>query len=264
VTAAALDRHMKHQRLLPETRTQYSRIAARVEGEDPVAWLNRHIHARTPIGTVLPMRAAVKHMLLSEGYTAEDVNSMLPKARGRPSGTRDSLSPEQLACYYAAASEVPDPVRTILLLLPRTGLRISEACGLHRRDLVKRHGGFGLLFRGKRDKERFVPLNRPARKVLKDYLQQSRAPEWLFPGQAGGPIGPPAVRKVCRRLRALHPELGDLTPHTLRHTFATTALRRGMDLRTLQALLGHESLDTTSRYLHPDAGMLTRAMNALE
>jgi site-specific recombinase XerD len=261
---AALDRHMKHQRLLPNTRDQYARIAARVDGEDPIAWLNRHVHARTPIGTVLPLRAAVKHMLLAEGYSVHDVDALLPRAKGRPSGVRDALSPEQVAIYYAAVRSVPDPVRTILLLLPRTGLRISEACGMHRSDVVQKQGSWGFLFRGKRDRERFVPLNRPARSALKAYLGESRPCGWLFPGRGGGPIGQAAVQKVCRRLRSLHPELGDMTPHTLRHTFATHALRQGLDLRTLQALLGHKSIDTTSRYLHPDTRMLTQAVEALE
>ena len=261
---AALAKHMDRHRLLPETQRQYQRIAARVDGEHPVAWLNRRINARTPVGTVLPLRAAVKHILLSEGYTLDDIEAMLPKAKGRPSKERNAFSIKQLALYYAAADEVHDPVRTILLLLPRTGLRISEACGLRRNHIVQKQGHWGVQFRGKRDKQRFVPLSRPARSALKTYLENHKPRDWVFPGRSSGPIGPAAVRKVCRQLRVRHPELGKFTPHTLRHTFATHALRSGMDLRTLQALLGHESIDTTSRYLHPDAEMLSTAIEAME
>jgi len=261
---AALAQHLDRQRLLPNTQRQYQRIAARMEGEHPATWLNRKVNARTPIGTVLPLRAAVKHILLSEGYTLADIEKMLPKARGRPAKERNALSVKQMALFFAAADDLHEPVRTILLLLPRTGLRISEICGLHLDNLVRRQGHWGVQFRGKRDKQRFVPLNRPARAALKRYLNVHRPQSWVFPGRSSGPIGPAAVRKVCRQLRTLHPELGKFTPHTLRHTFATHALRSGMDLRTLQALLGHESIDTTSRYLHPDAEMLSTAVEALE
>ncbi len=262
--SAALIQHMERHRLLPETQRQYQRIAERMQGEHPATWLNRKINARTPLGTVLPLRAAVKHMLLAEGYSPAEVEALLPKAKGRPAAERDSLSPAQLAIFYAAASEVSDPVRTILLLLPRTGLRISEACNLHRKNLVQKQGHWGLVFRGKRDKQRFVPLNRAALKALKTYNKHHSVESWLFLGRAGGPIGPAAVRKVCRKIRQKHPELGKMTPHTLRHTFATNALRSGMDLRTLQALMGHESIDTTSRYLHPDAKMLSDAIEHME
>jgi site-specific recombinase XerD len=258
------DRHLEHHRLLPSTKRQYQRIAARAAGEDPVAWLNRKVNARTPIGTVLPMRAAVKHLLLSEGYSLAEVDALLPKSKGRPARVRDALSPAQLALFYAAVDDLHEPVRTILLLLPRTGLRISEACGLHRKNVVERQGHWGLLFRGKRDKERFVPLNRASRAALQRYSKTYPTNSWLFPGRKSGPIGAAAVRKVCRQLREQHPELGKMTPHTLRHTFATNALRSGVDIRTLQSLLGHTSIDTTSRYLHPDAQLLSAAVEALD
>lgn len=260
----SLDRQLKDRGLLPSTREQYARIAARSDGMDPVDWLRSKIHARTPIGTVLPLRAAVKHLLVNEGYSEEEIQDLLPKARGRPSGLRDALTPEQLATFYVVIERTNDPVRTILRLLPRTGLRISEICGLHRRNIVKRSGVLGFRFRGKRDEERFVPLGKAARHALDDYLAREQPEGWLFTGYTGGPIGPPAVRKVTRRLRSDNPVLGDLTPHVLRHTFATRALRGGADLRTVQALLGHKNIQTTARYLHPDAGMLQGAVEDME
>lgn len=261
---AKFDRQLRHHQLLPNTKEQYRRIVARMDGEDPVSWLNRKVNARTPVGTVLPLRAAVKHLLLSEGYKPSAIEAMLPKAKGRPPREPDTLSVEQLALFYAAVSEINEPHSTLLSLLPRTGLRISEACNMHIKNLVKRHGHFGFHFRGKRDKARYVPLNRPARLALKRYLQAHPTETWLFKGRGNGPIGPAAVRKVCRQLRKRHPELGKFTPHTLRHTFATNAIRKGVDVATLQALMGHESIQTTQRYLHPDAGMLSDAVEALE
>ncbi len=259
----SLERHMKRQGLLPSTRKEYTRIANAC-GSDPVTWLNRKLHARTPIGTVLPLRAAVKHVLISEGYDPAQVDEMLPRAKGRPCGLRDALTPEQLAVYYVAVNETGDPVKTILKLLPRTGLRISEVCGLHRDNLLRHGGVMGLRFRGKRDAERFVPLNAAARQALGEHMEATEPSGWLFTGYMDGPITPAAVRKVTRKLREAHPALGPLTPHVLRHTFATNALRAGADLRTVQALLGHKSIQTTARYLHPDAGMLSAAVEDME
>ena len=259
----SLESHLKRQGLLPETREKYGRILQQA-GDDPVVWLHKKIHARTPIGTVLPLRAAVKHLLISEGYTPSEVDLMLPKAKGRPCGLRDSLTVEQLALYYKVTDQQGDPVKTILKLLPKTGLRISEICALSRSNLVRQSGVAGIKFRGKRDEERFVPLNSAAQTALKKYLDLYEPDHWLFQGNRGGPISPEAVRKVCRKMRTEYPALGDLSPHILRHTFATMALRHGANLRTVQALLGHKSIQTTARYLHPDASILQGAVKDLE
>lgn len=259
----SLDSHLKRQGLLPDTREKYGRILQQA-GDDPVVWLHKKLHARTPIGTVLPLRAAVKHLLLSEGYSPAEIDLMLPKAKGRPCGLRDSLTVEQLALYYKVTDRQGDPVKTILKLLPKTGLRISEICSLERSNLVRQTGVAGIRFRGKRDEERFVPLNLAAQTALKKYLDLYEPDRWLFQGNSKGPISPEAVRKVCRKMRKDYPALGDLTPHVLRHTFATMALRNGADLRTVQALLGHKSIQTTARYLHPDAEILQGAVEGLE
>lgn len=257
-----LQSHLRQQQLLPSTRVQYQAIVER-SGEDPVEWLKRRLNARTPIGTVLPYRAAVKHLLMAEhGYTDEEVKSLLPKAKGRPTAFRHALSPELLAVYHEAVDELPDPSRTILTLLPKTGMRIGEVCGLADENLQTVQGVRSLVFRGKRDKERIVPLSRSAEKTLDDYFSRtSRASEWLFPNPMGAPISQHAVRKYTRGIAARIPDLDGLSPHILRHTFATMAVRRGMDLKTLQALLGHESIETTSRYLHPEVRDLKDAID---
>jgi len=255
--------HLKKQGLANNTRTKYESIIAQVGDRDPVSWLENRLSSKTPIGTVLPLRAAVKHYLLSEGYSEDDIGMMLPKAKGRPSGVRDSLTPDQLATYFLAAEEREEPVRTILLLLPRTGMRISEVCNLRTENLVRHGGVLGLMFRGKGDTERFVPLSTAAQKVLRSYMDEYAPDGWLFEGRAG-PITPHAVRMHTRAMRENHPELGELSPHTLRHTFATQLLRVGTDVRRVQALMGHKNIETTARYLHPDAAMLRDAVEELE
>jgi site-specific recombinase XerD len=129
---------------------------------------------------------------------------------------------------------------------------------------VKQTGVLGLKFRGKRDEERFVPLNSAARKALDAYMTIAKPRRWLFQGNMGTPISPEVVRKACRKMRLDYPELGQLTPHVMRHTFATMALRNGADLRTVQVLLGHKSIQTTARYLHPDAEVLSGAVENME
>lgn len=265
----ALNDHLKRQGLLPSTRRKYTGIVKSITGGDALKWLRRRVHARTPLGTILPMRAAVKHFLIAErGYDADELDALLPKARGRPSRARFALLPHQLAVYYMAVDEDVDlePSRTILLMLPDTGLRISEMCGLRLNNLQRfAPGQLDLVFRGKRDKERVVPLNRRAQKTLDIYMEAHPIDDWLFPGRfKQSPIGPPAVRKYTRRIAERYPDLKGLSPHILRHTFATTALRKGMDLRTLQVILGHTSIQTTQRYLHPDRGMLREAMDRMD
>lgn len=261
--AVTLERHLQQQRLAPSTREKYVAILETVEGADPIEWLHKRLEPKTPIGTVLPLRAAVKHYLLSQGYEEEDIRALLPKAKGRPSGTRDALTPDQLMAYYQAVEAYSDPVRTILRLLPRTGLRISEACGLRVENDTKRSGVRGLLFRGKRDEQRFVPLNKPATLALDEFKKLASPTDHLFLGYGGNPITPAAVRKVTRAIAAEVPDLKGLSPHVLRHTFLSHALKQGVDLRTLQALAGHKNIETTARYLHPDAEMLSAAVNKL-
>jgi len=262
----ALDRHLKRQGLLPSTRSKYREILESSDKRDIVSWINSKVHARTPIGTVLPMRAAVKHYLVGElGYSEEEVQRLLPKAKGRAAQARHALTPEQLALYHAAVEGIgKEPARTILALLPSTGLRIGEATSLHLNNLRLFSGRHCLSFRGKRDKERVVPLSRAGERVLLGYLETQRPEGWLFPSFTGRPVTPHAIRKYTRKIAADHPDLAGLSPHVLRHTFATMALRKGVDLERLRVLMGHENIQTTSRYLHPSVSDLQSAVDRLD
>lgn len=258
----ALQDHLSQQQLLPSTKAQYKAILNRSEGKDPIEWLKERLHARTPIGTVLPYRAAVKHYLLSEeGYSEEELAELLPKAKGRPTAFRHALTPDALAIYHLAIEDVPEPCHTILALLPKTGMRISEVCGLQPSNVQNVSGIRALVFRGKRDKQRTIPLTKAAEATLDSYIRTHGPKKWLFEGYMGGPITPHAVRKHTRKIAEENGMLTGLSPHVMRHTFSTLALANGMDLRTLQELLGHESIETTSRYLHPT---LTNLKNSIE
>lgn len=271
--SSAFDRQLKRQGLLPSTRDKYKDIIKSAgtnaeSGDELVAWIHKKVHARTPVGTILPMRAAVKHYLMAQGYDEDDIKSLLPKAKGRAAKLRHALTAMQLAQYHAAVDQVyREPAHTILTLLPMTGLRISEICALELSSIQRRGDRAFLDLRGKGDVERIVPLTRTADKALQDYIEREGAgiDSWLFPTyNYTGPIGPHAVRKYTRKMAEEYPDLSGLSPHVLRHTFATMALRRGMDLVSLQKILGHKSLQTTRRYLHPTVEDLQDAMDRLD
>ena len=265
-----LQQHLKERGLSRSTRQTYGRIAARIEG-DPVEWLLAQAAARKkglPEGTLLPLRAAVKHYLISEqGFSEEEAQALIPRIKARKAQRRGALLPSQLALLLAAVEkDVPQPSRTILKLLPILGLRISEMVTLRQKNLVAKGGRTFIVLSGKGAKKRVVPVPPSAQKVLNHYRTEVwDGDTWLFPSARGGSISAAAVRKHTRRLRQVYPDLGDaFSPHTLRHTFATLAVARGMRVPHLQAILGHEDIKTTQRYLHPSDADLLAAMDSVD
>jgi len=228
-----------HLSRVMSTRTKYQEIVSKAlrQDEDVVAWINASLHAQTPIGTVLPARAAVKHYLMAEeGYGEEELEQLLPKAKGRRTKFRGALTPDQLALYHAAVDQVDrEPARTILSLLPRIGLGVGELCSLQVIDV----GRIECRMIGS------------AATLLDEYIERFKPEEWVFVGYQRQPIGTHAIRKYTRKIAEENQELHGLSPICLRHTFAVMALRNGMSLKKLQEILGHSSIKTTERYLHP-------------
>ena len=127
VAAKKLEDHLTSSGLSSRTKKQYASIARRIGRKDPVKWLQKQISSQTPIGTVLPFRAAVKHFLVStQGLSVEEAEELLPKAKGLPCKLRDSLAPEDLELFLSEAKTVEDPIRTILLLLAELHQLIEE------------------------------------------------------------------------------------------------------------------------------------------
>jgi integrase/recombinase XerC len=143
-----------------------------------------------------------------------------------------------------------------------SGLRVSELVGLDHGD-VDRGGRLVRVRRGKGGRDRIVPLGRVALGALDRYLAsvpgRARLDRPLFVNRSGGRLSARTVQRVvARRLAQAARGLG-VTPHALRHSFATHLLDRGADLRAIQEMLGHRSLATTQIYTHVSRGRLRKA-----
>jgi integrase/recombinase XerC len=151
--------------------------------------------------------------------------------------------------------------RAILELFYASGLRLSELVGLDLEDVNL--AGRVVRVLGKGGKERTVPFNRTAAETIKAWLGDlsasavaSRGPQALFVNYRGGRLSTRSVDRLVRKYVAQCSTRFGISPHALRHSFATHLLQRGADLRAIQELLGHARLSTTQRYTHVNAAQL--------
>ena len=147
--------------------------------------------------------------------------------------------------------------RAVLLLLYGCGLRINEALQLNLSDFENISPDSGIIkILGKGKKERIVPILERVSVSINDYLEScpfsvsSSSP--LFLGKRGKRLSPRIIQRILEKIRRSLDYNPKLTPHSLRHSFATHILENGGDLRTIQELLGHSSLSTTQKYTHVD------------
>lgn len=139
--------------------------------------------------------------------------------------------------------------KTILMLIYSAGLRIGESVNLRKVDIdLERRTVF--IKAGKGKKDRYSIVSDKFVEILKRYLETYRPAYWLFEGPDGGPYSTSSIRKIFRRAVEKAGANPYTTVHTLRHSFATHLLERGMDLRYIQVLLGHNSSETTEIYTH--------------
>ena len=210
--------------------------------------------------------------LLDEDIRTDDPTSAIesPK-RGRPLPKVVSETQTQALIDAAATVEGPEAVRLLCIveLLYASGLRVSELVTL---SLAAASGDRRmLLVKGKGGKERLVPLGAPAREAIKAYLQvrprflppSERAQRFLFPSR--GVEGHLTRRRVAQLLKDLAVKAGvdpgKLSPHVLRHAFASHLVAHGADLRSVQQLLGHADIATTQIYTHVQDERLRRLVS---
>ena len=210
--------------------------------------------------------------LLDEDIRTDDPTSAIdaPK-RGRPLPKVITEQQTQSLIDVAAALEGPEAMRLLCIveLLYASGLRVSELVSLPLNAVTgeKRM----LLVKGKGKKERLVPLGAPAREAIKAYLQVrprflpqiERAQRFLFPSR--GVEGHLTRRRVGQLLEDLAVKAGvdprQLSPHVLRHAFASHLVAHGADLRSVQQLLGHADIATTQIYTHVQQERLRRLVS---
>ena len=206
-------------------------------------------------------RKSETHKVLSDDELAHalrllagDVTSARQRLGDRPSGRAFSR-------LLAATRR-----RAALTLMALAGLRRAEVVGLTKDALVERRDGFSLRFAGKGGKTRTVPLSTAAHPALVEWLAvRVRVPTavpHVFVTTAGRAVDPQQVRRDCQKLGERIGTRFPLTPHVLRRTFATRTLQASGDIRAVQVLLGHASIQTTEVYTHVDEDGLRALVEA--
>ena len=206
------------------------------------------------------IRAFLKYVAEQHGSHAQLPRTRAPKrprTLPRPAAPEDAMNLAENAAEAASAQWIGARDLAILLLLYGAGLRVAEALSLTA-DVMPI--GSTLRVTGKRSKTRVVPIVPAVREAIEEYSRQCpyplRGAVPLFVGARGGPLNPDLVRRAVAAARRRLGLPDTLTPHALRHSFATHLLARGADLRALQELLGHASLSSTQIYTAVDAARL--------
>jgi integrase/recombinase XerD len=226
---------------------------------DHVSGLTETGYARSTVARAISSMRGYFRFLLEEGVIETDPSEQLESPRsGRPLPNVLTVAEVQTllsAIGIDAAASARD--RAILEILYGCGLRVSELCALRLRDLDLDEGLVRVL--GKGGKERLVPVGSDARVAVRRYLRELR-PDLdrgdtegrLFLNRRGRGLSRMGVWKILRR----HVERAGIdkrvTPHTLRHSFATHLLEGGADLASVQEMLGHADISTTDIYTHVD------------
>lgn len=203
------------------------------------------------------------------GHLQTDVAARLasPKINRALPDVLSDRQADHLVTEPAESDDSPEAVRdtAMLELLYASGMRVAELCGMDMGDVDLSRRTARVT--GKGDKQRTVPFGESAAAAVKDWIDHARPQldhgdggSALFLGSRGGRIDPRQVRRVVEKSAAAT-GAGHVSPHDLRHSAATHMLEGGADLRVVQELLGHSSLQTTQIYTHVSAQRLKEVFN---
>lgn len=183
------------------------------------------------------------------------------------------IIPEQIvqsllqSAYDAYTPGCREILRDILVLelLFSTGLRVSELCALSRETFLLNNNGLRLLVNGKGRKERVIQITTPellqlAQTYYDAFSKEIQEQGMILFNQRGNSLSPQSVRRIINKYLSKIGISSHITPHMFRHTFATSLLEAGMDIRYIQSLLGHSSISTTQIYTHVTAHQQTQLL----
>lgn len=164
------------------------------------------------------------------------------------------LSSQELTHFFGCVSNFKH--RTVLMTMYASGLRVSEAVALQVSDVDSQRRCIRVQ-QGKGRRDRYTILPPTLLEILRDYWKQDRSDSWMFPGRAPGrPLTQATIQVATRKARRRSGLAKPIRTHTMRHCFATHLLEAGVDLRRIQLLLGHRSLNTSAMYLHVAVGAM--------
>ncbi len=262
--------------------TDLRRLSAWAEAaghDDPAAVRAEHLRgfllaaaaelqARSRARLLSTLRSFFRFLVSEDLATADPTSTLLAPRAGRPLPSVLQLAQvERLLAAVASGEPAGLRDRAILEVLYGCGLRVSELCGLDLTDLDPQEGS--LRVRGKGSKQRVVPIGAPALAAVDAWLRGGR-PAFggkrpnaaIFLNQRGGRLSRVSVWTLLKRCASVAGIPGEITPHTLRHTYATHLLEGGADLRIVQELLGHADISTTEIYTHVDRAFVQEAYRA--
>ncbi|NNE41266.1 MAG: tyrosine recombinase [Marinicaulis sp.] len=236
---------------------------------DITAWLAELEAAGISASTAALKTSALRqfyNFAYSDGYRADNPASTVARPRTRRPLPK-TLSVEEVETLFNAANEASGEkgarLRAMLEVLYASGLRVSELVSLSQSNIQRDENI--LLVRGKGDKERIVPLTARAVVAIDEYLavRSAKNAPWLFPSRSAQ--GHITAARFAQLLKALASKAGisvqKVSPHKLRHAFATHLLEGGADLRSVQQLLGHADITTTQIYTHIAQDRARRLVN---
>jgi len=214
-------------------------------------------------------------------YTAESLNQFVSAARFLYDVTLEApfdtagllrakvprrlptvLSPQEVALFFGHLACLRD--RAALMTAYGAGLRVSEVVFLRVSDIDSQR----MLLRvqqGKGQRDRYAKLSPHLLAVLRTWWRAARPTDWLFPsGPAGRHLSPATLQEACHKAARWAGIRKHITVHTLRHSFATHLLENGTDIRVIQAMLGHQRIDTTARYTSVSTQVIGRVQSPLD
>lgn len=205
-----------------------------------------HVHLAKTMARIPTMNATMTALKFFFGVTLgrRDAIDAIPFAR-EPRKLPVVLSPEEVARLLAAAMNIK--YRTALSLAYATGLRVSEVVSLKVTDIDSKR----MVVRveqGKGSKDRYVMLSPYLLTLLRQWWKELEPELWLFPSYQDRHMSARQLHRICQQTAKRAGIKKRVSPHTLRHSFATHLLERGIDIRVIQAMLGHKKLDTTVLY----------------